>query len=63
METFPQKLRQILTSIVNKFKKKELEKPRVRRSFKGLKYEEILKENSQRTKRKQVFIPRNQRNR
>lgn len=63
MEKFLQKLRQILTSIVNRFKKKEPEKPRVRRSFKGIKYEEVIKANSQRVKRKQVYIPKNLRNR
>ena len=63
MEKFLQKLQQILTSIVNRFKKKEPEKPRVHRSFKGIKYEEAIKANSQRVKRKQVYIPKNLRNR
>ena len=63
MEKFLQKLQQILTSIVNRFKKKEPEKPRVPRSFKGIKYEEVIKANSQRVKRKQVHIPKNLRNR
>ena len=63
MEKCLQKLQKILTSIVNRFKKKEPEKSRVHRSFKGIKYEEVIKANSQRVKRKQVHIPKNLRNR